>query len=42
MHQLIRDSISIVNNGKMITMNNTACYEWEIIPNEKALQLIYN
>ena len=42
MHKLIRDLISIAINDKMITLNNAACYEWEIIPNEKALQLTYN
>ena len=26
----------------MITLNNAACYEWELIPIEKVLLLTYN
>ena len=37
MYKLVKDSISAANANKMITLNNAACYEWELIPIEKAL-----
>ena len=40
MHKLIRDTISISNLERHVTLDNTACYEWKIIPVNKALTLI--
>ena len=42
MYKLIKDSISASNANKLITLNNDVCYEWELIPIEKALLLTYN
>ena len=41
MHKLIRDTISVANTDKLATINTAVCYEWEIIPVNKALSLTY-
>ena len=41
MHKLIRDAISVANSDKLATIETAVCYEWEIIPVNKALALTY-
>ena len=39
MYKLIRDTISISNSERNVTLENATCYEWEIIQINKALSL---